>query len=179
MTNGLCLRLIFSCSLIVVTLGCESDSQSARVPTGKSAVEGSIKLDGEPVDEARVIFMPMGLSADNETQPMAFGLTDTEGKFKLKTGADQTRIQAGDYRVIVTKNPLFLEREMKKSEIGSEDYESLITNLDVSTEEIPLLYNRYSDLKFTVTNSYVPLQAKFELTNADPLLQPAEKSAAQ
>lgn len=62
-------------------------------------VTGVVKLDGEPVEGAGVIFMP----AEAGRLP-AEGTTDAQGKFSLRTsGASVEGAIAGKYDVVVTK----------------------------------------------------------------------------
>ncbi len=86
----------FSILFIVATIGC--GSRGLRV----EYVEGIVTLDGEPVPEATVTFLPT-----KETPPMemATGMTDANGAYKLSsvTGQATAGAVAGEYKVLVTK----------------------------------------------------------------------------
>jgi len=64
--------------------------------SGFSKVEGSVTLDGKPVSEAVVTFVPD--KGNNST-----GVTDASGKFSITTNG-KPGAPAGDYKVIVTKS---------------------------------------------------------------------------
>ena len=86
----LCVLLV--AALCVVSLaGCAK--KKVLVP-----VEGTLTLDGEPVEGATVSFMPKD-AANGEA---AGGLTDASGHFTVTTGVDQGCV-VGDYAVTVFK----------------------------------------------------------------------------
>ena len=66
-------------------------------------VEGIVSLDGNPVAEATVTFLPTKEVAPME---MATGTTDANGVYKLSsvTGKAAAGAVAGEYRVTVTKS---------------------------------------------------------------------------
>ncbi|MCL2625035.1 MAG: hypothetical protein FWD31_15345 [Planctomycetaceae bacterium] len=82
---------------IVVIVGC--GPRGLRV----EYVEGIVTLDGAPVTEATVTFLPT-----KETPPMemATSVTDANGVYKLSsvTGKAAAGAVAGEYRVMVTKS---------------------------------------------------------------------------
>ena len=48
-------------------------------------VEGRVLLDGSPVPEAKVVFMPTSQTSDGEAGPYSMGVTDAEGVFTLNS----------------------------------------------------------------------------------------------
>ena len=82
--------------LIVLTIfaaGCGGDKgpKSYRV-------EGTVTLNGTPVDGAAVSFVP-----DDNTGSSAGGKTDASGKFTLMTSFGTEGAAAGTYSVVITK----------------------------------------------------------------------------
>ena len=64
---------------------------------GSSTVEGTVKYKGQPVDGATVVLM------GDDGNPVATGVTDSSGKFKLKTPQGKDSIPSGTYIATVTK----------------------------------------------------------------------------
>ena len=60
-------------------------------------VTGTITLDGNPLADARVSFMP-----DDELGVPTMGVTDTGGVYTLRQTADQNGAPAGSYTVRIT-----------------------------------------------------------------------------
>ena len=81
----------------LLTAGCSGGGDGAeRKPTVK--VSGTIKMAGGPVADAVVTFSPQ------EGQPVAFGRTDSQGKYTLTTYEAGDGAVAGKYIVLVTKS---------------------------------------------------------------------------
>jgi len=79
-----------SFALLVVAVGGCSGSDAPSV----APVTGIVTLKGAPMAEAQVTFVP-------EKGPVAMGMTDLEGKFKLKTGSMEGAV-VGSGNVSVT-----------------------------------------------------------------------------
>jgi hypothetical protein len=62
-------------------------------------VEGVVTLDGAPVADAGVMFMPV----DSMLGPPATGVTDSEGRFTLTT-ANRPGAVIGEHRVAISKS---------------------------------------------------------------------------
>jgi hypothetical protein len=73
--------------LVVAGSGC---SQS------KVQVQGVIKLDGKPVEQAQVQFFPIGGHGQQAT-----GYTDSNGVFQLQTRITGDGVWPGEYKVLV------------------------------------------------------------------------------
>ena len=90
-------RFVLSSMLILVFFpGCGN-----RIPV--TSVTGTIKLNGEPVENAMVTFIPDSLSAKGT---VATAKTDKDGRYALKTYmGDQTAYGAfpGGYKVTIVK----------------------------------------------------------------------------
>jgi hypothetical protein len=62
-------------------------------------VEGTVTLDGAPVDGATIVFMPEGGQGQQ-----GVGITDAAGKFQLNNSSSKDGgLPAGTYKVLVTK----------------------------------------------------------------------------
>lgn len=82
-------RLIGGGLLLLAVSGCSS--------SGLVTVTGEVRLDGEPVDSAAVMFFPKG------TGRPAWAHTDDTGAFELTTYRNNDGAALGDYNVSVTK----------------------------------------------------------------------------
>lgn len=60
-----------------------------------ASVEGRVTLDGRPLPAATVSFHP------DAPGPVAYGVSGNDGVYSLRTGAKQTGLEAGSYRVTV------------------------------------------------------------------------------
>jgi hypothetical protein len=105
--NNCCRNIAIFLVLLAVfaVLGC-------RKPHNLKYIEGTVTLDGKPVEAVSVSFLPV----DSSKGLGAGGYTDVNGKFKLSSlvgkGGDGT--QAGKYSVIFVK--LIPAREMTENE---------------------------------------------------------------
>jgi hypothetical protein len=121
---------IFLFSVTFFMLGC-SHSHNLKY------VEGTVTLDGKPIEAVSVSFLPvdpsMGLGAG--------GYTDTRGKFKLSSlvgkGGDGT--QSGKYNVVFVKLAPSREQTEKEKELSKTNPEKItpIPMIDV----LPSKYN--------------------------------------
>ena len=86
-----------SALFIIAVLGC-GGSDGLKV----EYVEGTVTLDGQPVAEASVMFVPTSESPTIET---AMGITDTRGVYKLSSmnGRPQAGAVEGEYKILVSK----------------------------------------------------------------------------
>lgn len=85
-------------TLLVVTPGC-GDGKFRFVP-----VEGRVLLDGRPVANARVVFMPQASGADGEAGPYSGGETYSEGRYSLSTLEESPHAGAvvGSHRITIS-----------------------------------------------------------------------------
>jgi len=78
--------LLSATALLIFVTGC------GGMP---ASVEGLITLDGRPLPSATISFHP------DAPGPVAYGVSRDDGAYSLKTGAKQTGLEAGSYRVTV------------------------------------------------------------------------------
>jgi hypothetical protein len=64
---------------------------------GLVSVEGVVKLDGQPLEGAMVVFTPV-----NEKGQSASGLTKSDGTFELKAANGKNGVAPGTYKVVVS-----------------------------------------------------------------------------
>lgn len=80
---------------LLVLAGCGSPARPGAVPVG-----GTVTLNGAPVANARVTFIP----ADGTTGFGGAGTTDAAGKYVIKDARESTPgVVPGKYRVVVSK----------------------------------------------------------------------------
>jgi len=134
---------------------------------GGHKVEGEVTLDGKPVEEALVTFLPDG------TGEQAFGVTDSGGKFTLRT-AKQKGAPPGNYKVTVTKTDkgqAFQKEGKVAPGTGGSDYVKAMTGgKGVGTTPSgskSLLPEKYATPKTTPLTATVPTSGsmKLELTS--------------
>ena len=113
--------------LTALVVGC-GDSRFQIAP-----VAGKVLLDGEPVSNARVVFMPRAQGDDREAGYYSQGETDAEGRYRLKTVEKKPQGGAvvGLHRIMITT---------RRSKIDPNDPDREIVE---ATERIPLPYSDY------------------------------------
>jgi hypothetical protein len=79
---------VCTCLSFVVLLGCNS--------SGTTPVEGQVLLDGNPLPNVSIQFVPQGTGQD------ATGATDAEGKFAMSTNEPSDGVMPGSYKVVIT-----------------------------------------------------------------------------
>lgn len=86
-------RIPLPCALLVIlwATGCG---------TGLSPVQGVVLLDGNPLPNASIQFIPQGAGKD------ATGATDAEGKFTMSTNEPRDGVMAGTYKVVIRPQPV-------------------------------------------------------------------------
>jgi len=161
---------VFSIFLLLLFTAC--DMPFAKKQLELTPVSGKVTLDGDPIANAKVVFLPRQLFVEPSLpHPPAAAVTDADGTFRLKTdGADGAPV--GDYLVLISKRDdqssaqvpelslIELSRELDdlKSEAPNEPW--------MSAESIPSFYNWQTTLHFTIgpkgTN-----QADFRLSISD------------
>src|SRR6185369_144373 len=88
-------RSLIWIALLAVLLfgGCSGNEKLAPV-------SGSVKLNGKAVADVEVIFQPIAGETANAPGPAAFGVTDAEGRYKLKVvGEDKAGATIGKNHV--------------------------------------------------------------------------------
>ena len=162
---------LLSCS-IVLPVGCELPNREA---VALVQVHGRVQLDGQPVENARVLFLPL----ENQMDPdfaLSYGVTDQAGKYELHQNGLRAGAMAGRHRVFISKplNASSEEEEAGRSREGL-DLQALFSAgsgpLSESDDAIPHHYNQSSDLVFEVIAGQGPNRADFDLKTIDPLLK--------
>ena len=118
-------RLVFALcvgSLFVAGCGGGDTGKGKLPPLGK--VTGTIKLDGKPLENAQVEFVPVN---DN----VSIGMTDSSGSYTLDYNASNKGAVVGEHTVRVTTK--------LGGAIGKD-----------TTEKVPAQYNTRSELKASV-----------------------------
>jgi hypothetical protein len=85
-------RILLSVSVSLSLIAGCSRSSGPKL----AAADGTVKLQGQPLPNATVMFVP-------EKGPVAMAVTDMEGKFQLRTGASRG-VVVGPVKVAVTAN---------------------------------------------------------------------------
>lgn len=99
------MRKLLVAFLILIAAGCRNDS-------GTVPVAGVLKLDGQPLKEASIHFVPQGSGRD------ATGTTDANGKFTMSTYEPRDGALPGSYKVVITP---FVAAEASPVGASSED----------------------------------------------------------
>jgi len=108
-------------------------------------VTGIVTLDGEPLDQATVVFHPP------EGNQSASGRTDAQGKFTITTGSSEagTGAQPGHYQISITKRGLSPEGERLEAEAMRIGREFNSANYVIS--KIPSMYGNPATSGFEAT----------------------------
>ena len=139
----------------VIMLGCDSPQKLTKV---SHSVCGQITLDGEPLMNAKIVFVPQKLmDRSREVIPMAYGMTDDKGKFKLPWSDGTARIKEGDYRVIISKQIKETDGQQFRLSDLVDEFENLVPdefamfrNKVLRDELLPERYNENTILTFKV-----------------------------
>ncbi|EAQ82703.1 hypothetical protein [Blastopirellula marina] len=164
-----------SCCLIAL-IGCGSNPY---LP-----VSGTVLLDGQPLEDAKLIFEPIGDSQGNTSGRPSYGRTDASGQYSLHCPiADQDGAAIGQHRVriVTTRLPTYTDAQRSKArallqkqeteggnpnaEITEEmvnNYLSDVVRVVAPKETLPAKYNSQTELEFTVKASG-DNQADFDL----------------
>lgn len=157
--------------LVFATLvfGCSTDWPEE---TGTAVVEGTVVLDGSPVDRGYVVLIPENLQTPNdEIMPMAYGLTDATGNFELAYSDGNRQLLAGKYSVIISKSTLeTADVEPAWSTALLPESVANLKSFNKGGELIPAIYNVNSTLVIEIKPSQETLRQEFELSSKDPLL---------
>ncbi|UUO06093.1 DUF4198 domain-containing protein [Blastopirellula sp. J2-11] len=170
------LQLAASSCCLIALIGCGSNPY---LP-----VSGTVLLDGQPLEDAKLIFEPIGDAEGNTSGRPSYGRTDASGQYSLHCPiADQDGAVIGRHRVriVTTKLPTYTETQKSKArkhlqeqeaeggnpnaEITQEmvdNYLSDVVRVVATKELLPAKYNSQTELEFTVKASG-DNQADFDL----------------
>ena len=164
-------RLVVLAILFFQMVGCDLPHYSS---VNLVEVQGFVKLDGEPVENARVLFLPMEYQLGPDFA-LSYGVTDEQGEFQLRQNGLATGAIEGKHRVFISK-PLGQgspddEGGLNRERLDMLRHFSTGAGPHAGTENaIPLHYNRFSDLFFDVVPGPGGVRADFDLSTIDPLL---------
>ncbi|MBA2117998.1 hypothetical protein [Bremerella alba] len=155
------------CFLAVFVLtGC---SNEAYAP-----VTGVVNYNGQPLEDAKLIFEPIGDSTGNANGKPSYGKTDSQGQYTLRCPQEDVEGAAvGEHRVriVTTKAQQYSQKQkdrarelLEKQEIVNGNQAPDITDKMVndylsdavpntSKETLPAKYNLRTELTFTVESS--------------------------
>lgn len=85
--------------LLTLCIFAASCSGNASIK-GLVPCQGTITLDGKPLSDAKISFVPM---AKTSTGRSAVGMSDSTGKFEVSTAVGNKGVFSGEYTVIVAK----------------------------------------------------------------------------
>jgi hypothetical protein len=154
---------------VVFVTGCDAPQTALTVAP---QIRGKITLEGEPLANAKVVFVPQKLMSElREVIPLAYGLTDEEGSFDLKLSDGSVNVGKGDYRVIISKRIEPGQENLRLADLA-DDFGNLIPgefamfrdNI-VRDELLPVRYNENTILTFKVDSESEIVTANFDLTN--------------
>ena len=154
----------------VLLCGCVSENP---IPTATAVVQGTVLLDGSPVDQAMIVFVPDSLrTANEEVMQLAYATTGPDGNFEMAYSDGTTELLAGTYTVLISKvgaNRAAQNDQLEPWRMSLLDGTSFadLVKFDEPDEIIPPMYNRDSTLKFTVNGSSSIVRPKFELTSLE------------
>ena len=172
---------------VLMSVGCSPDYVKPGVYV---EVHGKIFLDGGPVRNAKVVFVPEHLEIGEEFA-ISSGTTDTFGDFELKTVDGREGAIVGKHRVYVSRivdeselqDPSALKDKSTQQQFANsndeinfaEHREHVWDLVDQSVEQptgeqIPFYYNLKSELIFDVIPGRGIQRVKFELSSVDPML---------
>lgn len=177
-------RLIVSLALCVIllNLGCNPDYVKPGIYV---EVHGKVLLDGGPVRNAKVVFVPEHLGLDDEFA-LSYGVTDSYGAFELKTSDQQEGALVGKHRVYISRvvDPAESSDDAKPTGgkvLDDEDFnfaqhrEHVWDLIEESVEQpageqIPFYYNLKSELTIEVIPGRGIQRVEFDLSSVDPML---------
>lgn len=124
MLAGIALTTLFAA-------GCRPQQEKEVAP-----VSGTVKLDGKPLENVKVFFVPVSRGKDGKQGPIAFAVTDDKGHFTLAHQDDGIGAAIGRNQVWLTTRRV----ERKK------DSEGEFQTVETTEELIPPKYNKLTEL---------------------------------
>lgn len=110
-------------------------------PAKTAPVSGTVRMDGEPLENVKVLFVPIDRSENGSRLPTAFAVTDAEGRYTLAN-------TAGENGAVVGRNQVWLST---RSIENIKDEEGNTAEMKETSEEIiPAKYNKSTTLVFEV-----------------------------
>lgn len=161
----ICLSLLFT---VIFVTGCNPPETATTVDP---EVRGKITFEGEPLANAKVVFVPQKLMSEKrKVFPLAYGITNKSGSFVLKLADGSVNIVKGDYRVIISKRNDLVQKNLRIPDLVNE-FENLVPeefamfrDKLVRDELLPMRYNENTILTFKVDSESETVTANFDLT---------------
>lgn len=93
------LRLAICLGVLVVASGCGGGGPKSPPLPATSPVKGAVTLDGKPLSQASVKFIPTGQTKGVE----CYGITDDSGSYELIQLRGASGAPPGDYMVVISR----------------------------------------------------------------------------
>lgn len=123
--------LTVSVSMAVLLFGCRPPQEKNVAP-----VSGTVRLDGESVENVKVLFVSLERNKDGKQGPVAFAVTDAKGHYTLAH-------RGGGHGAAVGRNQVWLTtRRIEEKKMADGETELV----EVSPERIPSKYNTETEL---------------------------------
>jgi hypothetical protein len=159
-------------SLLFTTIFVAACNPPETALTVTSQVRGEITFEGEPLANAKVVFVPQKLMSETRKAiPLAYGITDESGSYVLKLSDGSVNIVKGEYRVIISKRNDPGEENVRLPDLVNQ-FENLVPSefamfrdKIVREEILPTRYNERTILNFKVEPESEIGVANFDLTN--------------
>ena len=158
-------------SICILQSGCGGSSGDFPI----APVSGAVTIDGSPLADATVTFVPSMGAANSEAGPFSRAKTDQDGKFSLETRDGLRGAVVGSHQVEISRESGKVEQEIQR-ELERMRSKAITTNKELSQkEEMDLLMRltkKYQDLpnKFVGLQFAVPAEgtseANFDLTGS-------------
>lgn len=131
--------------------GCRPQQEKDEI----APVSGTVYLDGKPLENVKVFFVPVKRGKDGNQGPIAFGETDAKGHYTLAHHDDGVGAAIGRNQVWLTTRCV----ERKK------DSEGEFQTIETKEELIPPKYNKSTELVVDVPEEGMN-NADFDLKSA-------------
>lgn len=171
---------LIGCCLLLLG-GCQTKKS---IETEIVRVSGMLTLDGEPLADANLVFIPFQASGERDSlAPVSLATTDAQGNYSLRITVQTEGAVVGWHYVLISKinrpknaEPTPAPKPARKSEdlqvrllAQIELQRKLGRNFQFPGETLPSYYNSDSTLTFQVPREPTT-NANFKLTTIDPLL---------
>lgn len=140
--------LSISCLATCFAVGCSDDGLHGRV-------SGTIQMDGAPLANAQVEFVPTG-----EMGSTSYGRTDEQGNYSMEYARDSIGASLGENEVRITTGDMDVDED---------------ENLVRVKEKVPAIYNIKTELRFVVESG--SNTADFDLKSEGEILDTTADAA--
>lgn len=147
--------LTVSISMALLLVGCRPPQEKNVAP-----VSGTVRLDGKPIENVKVLFVPLERNKDGKQGPVAFAVTDAKGHYTLAH-------RGGGHGAAVGRNQVWLTTRRTKEEKNTEGQAELV---EVQEELIPQKYNETTELIVEVPEKGMK-NADFDLVSGENRLR--------